>query len=282
MRAAWLVGALALATATLALAGGFAKRPTLSVGVKPPRAGTVTSSPKGIKCAPRCKLATRKGSVVRLSAHPARGYGFRRWGLACSGTKPTCSVKMTASKHATASFRKTPLPPPPPPPPPPAPPPGFAPDLIKGTWTGSWTDSTFNTTGSATFVVTTPGANTFHFTATFGGSVFACGAQPTVSADVVQGPGGPNQWNANGFEIALTTQNGGTVFLNHDFAMHSLDGHGVPGCRPAVSWALTGGFNSAYTSFNGAITTTLEPGSNPSTANALISLTKGPSKGGRG
>ena len=110
MRAAWLVAVLALATATLAPAGGFAKRPTLSVGVKPLRAGTVTSSPKGIKCAPKCQLATRKGSVVRLSAHPARGYRFRRWGFACSGTKPTCSVKMTASKRAAASFLKKPPP----------------------------------------------------------------------------------------------------------------------------------------------------------------------------
>ena len=282
MRAAWLVAVLALATATLALAGGFAKRPTLSVGVKPLRAGTVTSSPTGIKCAPKCRLATRKGSVVKLSAHPARGYRFRRWGFACSGTKPTCSVKMTASKQAAASFLKKRPPPPPPPPPPPAPPAAFTPDLIKGTWTGTWTDSTSNTTGSATFVVTTPSANAFHFTATFGGSVFGCGAQPTVSADVVQGPGGPNQWNANGFQIDFTTQNGGTAFLNHDFAMRSLDGHGMPGCRQTVSWVLTGGFNTAYTSFNGAVTTTLEPGSNPSTANALISLTKGSSKGGRG
>ncbi len=91
----------------------------------------------------------------------------------------------------------------------------------------------------------------------------------------MQGPGGPNQWNANGFSIDFTTQNGGTAVLNHDFAMRSLDGHGVPGCRPTVSWVLTGGFNTAYTSFNGAVTTTLEPGSDPSTANALLSLTKG-------
>jgi hypothetical protein len=35
---------------------------------------------------------------------------------------------------------------------------------------------------------------------------------------------------------------------------------------------LTGAFNTAYASFNGAVTTTLENGS---TANALISMTKG-------
>ena len=121
-------------------------------------------------------------------------------------------------------------------------------------------------------MVTTPDASTFHFTATFGGSVFGCGAQPTVSADVVQGPGGPNQWNANGFSIDFTTQNGGAAVLNHDFGLRTLDGHGVPGCRPTVSWVLTGAFTPSYTSFNGAVTTRLE---DSTTANALLSLSKG-------
>ena len=91
----------------------------------------------------------------------------------------------------------------------------------------------------------------------------------------MQGPGGPNQWNANGFQIQFTTQNNGSVSLNHDFGMRTLDGTGTPGCRPSVHWSLTGAFNSVYASFNGAVTTTLEPGSNPPTANALLSLTKG-------
>ena len=124
-------------------------------------------------------------------------------------------------------------------------------------------------------MVTIPSANTFHLEATFGGSPFACPSVPTVSADVVQGPGGANQWNANGFQIDITTPNGGTAVLNHDFSMRTLDGHGIPGCRKTVSWVLTGAFTTGYTSFSGAVTTTLEPGSNPSTANALISMTKG-------
>jgi hypothetical protein len=145
---------------------------------------------------------------------------------------------------------------------------------------GSWTDTRFNTTGNAFFGITTPTASTFHFEATFEGSVFGCGTQPTVSGDVVQGPGGPNQWNANGFQIDLTTQNGGTVVLNHDFAMRTLDGHGIPGCRKTVSWVLTGAFNSTYTNFNGSVTTTLE---DMTTAPALLSLTwESSSKGGRG
>ena len=51
--------------------------------------------------------------------------------------------------------------------------------------------------------------------------------------------------------------------------MQSLDGSGVPSCRPGASWVLTGGFTA--TSFTGTITTTLEDGS---TAPAHISLTR--------
>jgi hypothetical protein len=127
-------------------------------------------------------------------------------------------------------------------------------------------------------VVSIPDAASFHFEATFGGSVFGCGSQPSVSATVVQGPGGPNQWNATGFSIDFTTQNGGTAALNHDFEMRTLDGHGSPGCRPTVNWVLNGAFDSTYTSFNGAVTTTLEDGS---TANALLSLAKGMSRRAR-
>jgi hypothetical protein len=287
MRVAWLVGVLALATATLALAGDFAKRPALSVGVK--GQGHVRGA-AGISCPPACSAHLRKGASVSLTAKPTSGWRFARWGFACAGTKPSCSLKMTASKRVAASFVQEKPPPPPPPPPPPTPPPppppapppppvAFTPDLLKGAWTGSWNDTTFNTTGPASIVVTTPDAATFHFEATFGGSPFACGTVPTVSADVRQGPGGPNQWNASGFQIDFTSQNGGSAVLNHDFAMRSLDGHGVPGCRPTVSWVLTGGFNSTYTGFNGAVTTSLEGGG---TANALLNLTKSSRKGGRG
>jgi hypothetical protein len=276
MRAVWLAGVLTLATATLAFAGDVAKRPTLSVGVKPLHSGTITSSPRGINCGSDCDLSARKGAVVTLKAKPKRGWKFRRWGFACKGTKPTCRLTMTRSKRAAAAFLKKTPPPPPPPPPPPS---GFTPALIRGMWSGSWTDTRFNTTGPASIAVTVPSASSFHFEATFGGTVFGCAAQPTVSANVVQGPGGANQWNANGFSIDFTTQNGGTAVLNHDFERRTLDGHGTPGCRPTVSWVLTGAFTTDYTTFNGSVTTTLE---DMSTAPALLSLTKGSSKGGRG
>ena len=278
---ALLVGAAALASATFAFAGAFAKAPTLSVGVK--GQGHVTSG-AGINCPGKCSASVRKGKKVTLKAKAAAGWKFARWGFACSGQRSSCSLKMAASKRVGASFvekRQAPQPPPPPPPPPPPlqpppppppPTPGFTPDLVRGTWSGSWNDARFNTTGPASIVVTAPNAKTFHLEATFEGAVFGCGRQPTVSADVAQGPGGANQWNAIGFAIDFAAQDGGSASLNHTFSTRTLDGHGTPGCRPTVRWVLIGAFNTGYTSFNGSVTTTLE---DLTTAPALLSLTKG-------
>ena len=142
---------------------------------------------------------------------------------------------------------------------------------MQGTWTGTWTDVQLDTTAPASAVVTIPNERSFHLEANFGGTTFGCSSQPTISQTLVQGPGGANQWNANGFQIDFASQSGGSAVLNHDFALRTLDGHGVPGCRPTVSWVLTGAFDSGYTSFNGSVTTTLE---NMTTAPALLSLTK--------
>ena len=60
MRLASLVGVLALATAALAFAGGFAKKATVSVGVK--GKGHVTSV-AGINCPPKCSATVRKGAM---------------------------------------------------------------------------------------------------------------------------------------------------------------------------------------------------------------------------
>src|SRR5512133_3882110 len=80
------------------------KHPTLSVGVKPPRGGKVTSSPKGVKCPADCDLTTRKGAVVTLHANAAKGWRFRRWGFGCRSTRPICKLKMTKSRVVAASF----------------------------------------------------------------------------------------------------------------------------------------------------------------------------------
>jgi hypothetical protein len=117
-------------------------------------------------------------------------------------------------------------------------------------------------------VVTLVETTSFRFEASFSGSVLGCAEQPSVSATVTPGIG-PNQWSPAGFSIQGTTPSGGSASLNHDFNMRSLDGRGIPGCRPDVSWVLTGGFNPGYMVFNGAVTTTFPD----STTGAILSLT---------
>jgi Divergent InlB B-repeat domain len=106
-----LVGLAALAAVTSAVASTSALPKTLLVAVS--GGGSVTSSPKGIVCPPRCRGRFRAGAVVRLTARPRAGWRFARWLRACSGTRTSCLVKMNASRVATAVFAKLPQPPPP-------------------------------------------------------------------------------------------------------------------------------------------------------------------------
>jgi hypothetical protein len=139
-----------------------------------------------------------------------------------------------------------------------------------GNWQGRWTDIDSSASGPASLVITLADPQSFRFDSSFE-SIFGCTDQDsTVSATVSPGIG-PNHWNSDGFSIDTTTPTGGKAKLNYDFARQSLDGNGVPGCRPSVSWVLTGGF--AGNSFSGAVTTAL---GNGSTAHALLSLARSP------
>jgi uncharacterized repeat protein (TIGR01451 family) len=78
----------------------------LTVQVKPPGKGSVTSSPSGINnCTARCTATYNSGTQVTLIATPASG--FIGWsGGGCQGTG-TCVVTMTtADITVTATFRK--------------------------------------------------------------------------------------------------------------------------------------------------------------------------------
>jgi hypothetical protein len=240
------------------------KHPTLSVGVKPPRGGRVTSEPKGIKCAPNCDLTTRKGAVVTLRAKAAKGWRFRRWGLGCRSTRPICKLKMTKSRFVAASFvmktRTLPPPPPPAPPPPPPPPPpnGFTPQFLAGNWTGKLTNNTANTSGGAALTVKLVQPSSFTLQLAVDGAIFGCsGSQTLVSATVDSGLGGPNQWSAAGFAVQ-TIQDDRITTLNYDYILQSLDGSGSPACNPSAHWVLTGGF--AGNTFTGTLTITFEGG----------------------
>jgi hypothetical protein len=71
-----------------------------------PSKGTVTSSPAGINCGTTCSSSFATGTVVTLTARTVANRVFAGWGGACSGTAPTCTVKMDAGKAVTASFNR--------------------------------------------------------------------------------------------------------------------------------------------------------------------------------
>jgi uncharacterized protein (DUF2141 family) len=69
--------------------------------------GTVKSDPTGIDCGTDCVQGFTAGSLITLTATPADGSSFARWGGACSGTGP-CVVEMDQARSVTATFQALP------------------------------------------------------------------------------------------------------------------------------------------------------------------------------
>lgn len=68
--------------------------------------GTVRSIPAGIDCGAVCtSTGFPVGTDVTLTAAPSAGSVFAGWSDACSGTSPTCTVRMDGSRSVTASFQ---------------------------------------------------------------------------------------------------------------------------------------------------------------------------------
>jgi uncharacterized repeat protein (TIGR02543 family) len=78
--------------------------PTYSLGVSKSGTGTGSVSGGGITCGGTCSASVVSGTSVTLTASPDAGSSFGAWGGACSGTTPTCTVKMDAAKTVSASF----------------------------------------------------------------------------------------------------------------------------------------------------------------------------------
>ena len=76
----------------------------LSVIVRGSAAGTVTSSPTGIGCAPTCSGSFTAGTVVTLTAAPGATARFKGWSGACSGTATACTLTLTDARSVTATF----------------------------------------------------------------------------------------------------------------------------------------------------------------------------------
>jgi hypothetical protein len=71
--------------------------------------GTVSSKPKGLKCATTCTtqaMTVPQGEKVLLTEKPASGMEFEGWeGGGCSGTSPTCEVTVSADTSVKAKFK---------------------------------------------------------------------------------------------------------------------------------------------------------------------------------
>jgi hypothetical protein len=69
-----------------------------------PAFGSVTGK---VSCTTRCTAASKSfktGSTIRLRARPARKHKFIGWSGDCTGSSPTCVVKMTSTKSVRAIF----------------------------------------------------------------------------------------------------------------------------------------------------------------------------------
>ena len=93
---------------------GGTRPPTYQLVVSKTAGGAVTSDPAGISCGSGCTSSFASfatGSNVTLTATPEPGSRFNRWvGQWCSGTNPTCVVKIDKAKTVTAFFGDEPPP----------------------------------------------------------------------------------------------------------------------------------------------------------------------------
>jgi alpha-tubulin suppressor-like RCC1 family protein len=72
--------------------------------------GTVTSSPSGINCGPKCSASYDGDTVVTLTADPNNGSVFNGWSGCNTVSGSSCTVNMTATKSVAADFVGIPFP----------------------------------------------------------------------------------------------------------------------------------------------------------------------------
>ncbi len=66
--------------------------------------GRVTSAPAGIDCGATCQAGYPEATEVTLTAAPDGRSVFSSWGGACSGSQPTCVVRMDQQREVDANF----------------------------------------------------------------------------------------------------------------------------------------------------------------------------------
>jgi hypothetical protein len=218
-----------LALVALVLAAGSTPAPTLKVGIV--GAGSVSSSPAGIACKPRCTMHVRKGARVTLTASPTGSGEFSHWSAPC-GTTYTCTVKMTRSRAVTAYFKAAPAQPTPVPLPP-------APPAAKpGHYVGTYSDGSlfdFDVVGSRVTNLTfdfngeCPDGSTIAGPAVQINGSFAIGSDGSWS-----GPITINFSNSSGSaHVAGTVNSSGSASGTLSV---SLTFHGGPTCTSTGTW----------------------------------------------
>jgi RHS repeat-associated protein/uncharacterized repeat protein (TIGR02543 family) len=89
------------------------KAPHKTAVLKVTQAGTgkatITSSPSGIDCGDTCRAEFTAKSQVTLTATAAAGSAFQRWGGACQGITPTCTVTLKEAQNVTAVSDRLPI-----------------------------------------------------------------------------------------------------------------------------------------------------------------------------
>lgn len=79
---------------------------TLTVTKTGTGSGAVTSNPTGITCGADCTESYAYDTLVTLTATPSPGSLFTRWEGDCTGTSPTCTVRMTQARSVTVVFTR--------------------------------------------------------------------------------------------------------------------------------------------------------------------------------
>jgi len=77
---------------------------TLGVTLAGPGSGTVVSSDGRISCGDDCSETYSPAATITLNAMAASGSAFAGWSGACSGTTPTCTLRMSETRSVVATF----------------------------------------------------------------------------------------------------------------------------------------------------------------------------------
>jgi len=88
----------------VALSARFDPWPLLSVTMSGGGMGRVNATFGALDCPTRCSAPYAPGASVTLNAGPAPGSRFQGWLGACSGTQPSCQLRLDQAKGVTAVF----------------------------------------------------------------------------------------------------------------------------------------------------------------------------------